>query len=443
MEAAELSERNTNAAGLNNSWNSRANTYILHLTLLAVALALLGLSATRATWTRVLFVCAGSTIVLVTVVWMTIVAVGEIKGTPDSAMQAFARGYGMAWRYETEEAIAAFDEAIEADPSYSNAFYERGNAHLTLAFDDVGLDPEAAQEALASGADDLESARRAGMDDKNVNWNLGFVYYLLGDYDKALAADQRALDEDPRLFPVICNLGVTHLADGDIDAARGAYDAALDRVIEQVSVAKKAGREPPSSLWLYLHSCAADIDSLKARLGLDPRTWTQAPPRESIEDSAELRAEADRLIDVIKTNLTSLDYTGEVPTAEPTAQASAFRFGVARMDANGFPVLDEDGYQVYDEKEGAVFGTSTDEVNVLFDYDGMVDGQKENWKIYLDGTEETSLRVDSTWELGESGGAALPISYAFSSTFALRSGEYSAELYIDNHLIQRGTFTIK
>ena len=60
VEATELSERNTNAARLNNSWDCRANTYILHLTLLAVALALLGLSATRATWTRMLFVCAGS-----------------------------------------------------------------------------------------------------------------------------------------------------------------------------------------------------------------------------------------------------------------------------------------------------------------------------------------------------------------------------------------------
>lgn len=443
VDAAELSEHNTNAASLNNSWNSRANTYILHLTLLAVALALLGLSATRITWTRVLFVCAGSTIVLVTVVWMTVVAMGEITGTPDSAIQAFARGYGMAWRYDSEKAIDAFGEAIDADPSYANAYYERGNAYLTLAFEDIGLDPEGVQADLESGAEDLESARAAGLDDKNVNWNLGFVYYLMGSYDEALAAHQRALDEDPGLFPVVCNLGVTHLADGDIDAAREAYRTALDAVIEQVSAAKRAGREPPSSLWLYLHACAADIDSLKARLGLDPRSWTQAPPREQIADSAEIRAEADRLIADLKTHLTSLDYTGEVPGDQPTARASAFRFGVARVDANGNPVLDEDGFQLYDDNPDAVFDAGTDEVNVLFDYDGMVDGQKENWKIYRDGTEETSLRVDTTWNLGESGYAALPISYAFSSTFVLRSGEYSAELYIDHHLVQRGTFTVE
>ena len=443
VEAAELSERNTNAASLNNSWNSRANTHILHLTLLAVALALLGLSATRVTWTRILFIGAGSTIVLVTVVWMTVVALGEIKGTPDSAIQAFARGYGMTWRYQAEEAIAAFDAAVEADPSYANAYFERGNAQLTLAFDEIGLDPEGAQTELASGAEDLESARRTGLDDKNVNWNLGFVYYLMGSYDKALAADQRALDEDPGLFPVVCNAGVTHLADGDIEAAREAYDTALDTVIQQVGAAKKAGREPPSSLWLYLHACAADIDSLKARLDLDPRSWTQAPPRELVADSAEIRAEADALITELKSHLTSLDYTGEVPGEPPTAQASAFGFGVARVDPNGNPVLDDDGFQVYDKKPDAVFGADTDEVDVLFDYDGMVEGQKENWKIYLDGTEETSLRVDTTWELGESGGAVLPISYAFSSTFVLRSGEYTAELYIDHHLVQRGTFTVE
>ncbi len=141
VEATKLSERNTNAARLSNAWDGRASTYVLHLTLLAVALALLGLSATRAAWPRKLFVSAGSLIVLITIVWMALVTTGDIDETPDDAMDAFARGYGLAWRYQPQEAIEAFDEALEADPAYANAYYERGNSHFTLAFDDVGLDP--------------------------------------------------------------------------------------------------------------------------------------------------------------------------------------------------------------------------------------------------------------------------------------------------------------
>ena len=310
VDATELSERNTNAARLSNEWDGRANSYILHLTLLAVALALLGLSATRATWTRKLFVSAGSLIVLVTVCWMAVVAIGDIEETPDDAMNAFARGYGLAWRYQPQEAIEAFDEALAADPSYANAYYERGNAHLNLAFSDVGLDPEAAQDELTSGAEDLESARDAGKNDKNVNWNLGFVYYLTGDFDEAIAADERALDEDPTLFPVSCNLGLTHLAAGEIDEARDHYASALDTVIDEVTVAKQAGREPPSSLLLYLDLCASDLDSLRARLALDPKSWTQAPPRDAMSDSDELRREVDRLLVEIKDHLVALEYTG-------------------------------------------------------------------------------------------------------------------------------------
>jgi tetratricopeptide (TPR) repeat protein len=376
-------------------------------------------------------------------VWMAVVAMGEIKETPDEAVNAFARGYGLVWRYEPQKAIEAFDEAVEADPSYANAYYERGNAHLSLAFDNVGLDPAAAQAELTSGADDFEEARRAGKDDKNVNWNLGFVYYLTGDFDKAIEAGERALDEDPTLFPVACNNGLTHLAAGRLEEARDNYDSAIDAVIKEVAVAKRADREPPSSLWLYLHLCAADLESLRARLVLDPRPWTQAPPRDLVKDSEDMRREVDRLLTEVKDQLIALEYTGSPPGAEATAEASPFQFGLARLDANGDPVYDDEGFQVYDPEPDATFPFDTKEVNVLFDYEGMVDGQAQNWKIYIDGDEETALRIDTDWGLGESGGAVLPISYEFSSTFLLRSGEYTVELYIDNRLIQRGTFTIK
>ncbi len=443
VEATELSERNTNAARLSNEWDGRANKYILHLTLLAVALALLGLSATRATWTRKLFVSAGSLIVLVTVVWMAITAIGEIEETPDDAMDAFARGYGLAWRYQPQQAIEAYDEAVAADPAYANAYYERGNAHLTLAFDNVGLDPEAAQDELTSGAEDLEAARDAGKNDKNVNWNLGFVYYLIGDFDESINAGERALAEDPTLFPVACNVGLTHLAAGDIETARDYYARALETVSEEVTVAKRADREPPSSLWLYLDLCGADLDSLRARLALDAKTWTQAPPRDAISDSDDLRREVDRLLTEIKDHLIALEYTGEPPGAAAGTEVAPFRFGLARTDANGDLVYDDDGFQVYDPDPDSTFPSDTDEVNVLFDYEDAVDGQKEDWKIYLDGAEEEALRIHSDWKLGEAGSAVLPISYAFSSTFVLRSGEYTVELYLDHHLVRRGTFTIE
>ncbi len=79
---------------------------------------------------------------------------------------------------------------------------------------------------------------------------------------------------------------------------------------------------------------------------------------------------------------------------------------------------------------------------VLFDYNSLHDGQQEVWKVYVNGQEDPSLRVASTWSLGESGSAAKSISYAYSNVFIFTPGEFTVELYIDSELLKRGTFYV-
>ena len=80
---------------------------------------------------------------------------------------------------------------------------------------------------------------------------------------------------------------------------------------------------------------------------------------------------------------------------------------------------------------------------ILFDYAGFQTGQKEVWKVYVNGAEDTALRVVDNWALGDAGGAAKPISYAFSNVFIFSPGEYTVELFIDNELLKRGTFFVE
>jgi hypothetical protein len=141
--------------------------------------------------------------------------------------------------------------------------------------------------------------------------------------------------------------------------------------------------------------------------------------------------------------LVALEYTGQAPGERPTANIAPFHFGVHRTDENGDFVYDDEGFPIYDDQPGNIFPNDTKKVGVLYDYQGMVKGEKEIWKVYRNGREETSLRVEAEWDLNESGSAVKPISYAFSNTFVLPSGEYSVELYIGNHLVQRGIFTIE
>jgi tetratricopeptide (TPR) repeat protein len=443
VKATEFSERYTVAAQLNNGWNGKANTYIVHLTLLAVALALYGLSSTPEDWTRWVFVGAGSLLVVTTVGWMAITIVTPVTVNPDTAITSYAAGYGLAWRGETTKAITSYDEAIKLAPNYANAYYERGNAHFSLASADLGLDPQTAQEELRLAANDYEQARRVGKEDGSVNWNLGWTYYLLGFYGESAVASRRALDIDPNLFAVRCNLGLTLLADGKIEEARTEYAEAVRGVTQRVTEARTAGLEPPSSLWGYLDACAIDVDNLTRRLDNQERYWTQAPPREVVADTPEVRAEAQRLINDFKSTLVALEYTGTLPGERPNPNVSAFRFVTHRQDENGEYQYDDEGFSIYDPVENATFANGIKKIGIEFDYQGITRGQKEIWKVYRNGSEDPSLRVEGDWELEDSGTGVKPISFAYSSVFVLSSGEYTVELYIDNYLVQRGTCVIE
>jgi tetratricopeptide (TPR) repeat protein len=162
VEATALTERYTASAQVSNAWSNKANSYVAHLTLLAVTLFLYGLSTTISGRMRWLFVVAGTAITGVTLLWLLLVVIWPGPVLADEAIVAYARGVGLAYRGKLEEATVAFDQALAAAPDYANAFFERGNVHFDLG------DYEAA-------AADYEAAQAAGRDDINVAWNLGGV----------------------------------------------------------------------------------------------------------------------------------------------------------------------------------------------------------------------------------------------------------------------------
>ncbi|MBI1878959.1 MAG: tetratricopeptide repeat protein, partial [Chloroflexi bacterium] len=210
VEATALTERFTASAQVGNAWSNKANSYVAHLTLLAVTLFLYGLSTTISGRVRWLFVIAGMAITGVTLLWLLLVVIWPVPVLADEALVAYARGVGLAYRGKFDEATAAFDQALVAAPDYANAFYERGNAHF-----DRG-DYQAA-------AADYEAAQAAGRDDANVAGNLGWTYYLLGRFDDAIEMDRHALEMDADLVGAHFNLGLALLAAGQIEAGQAEY----------------------------------------------------------------------------------------------------------------------------------------------------------------------------------------------------------------------------
>jgi len=425
VETTGLMERFYAASDVKNGWDYKANTYIIHLTMLAVTLFLYGMATTVKTQRiKVLFTTVGSAVALVAVVWAVVLFAKPVKdlrqcmtddGTP--AIDAYAQGVGLAYQDLYEEAIVQFDAALACEPKYVNALRERADAYASLG------------DWEASSADYL-AAQEFGDKTSNTAGNLAWNYYLMGNFEDAIAMNQQALEKDPDELWIRYDLALAYLANGDIDAARAEYQKGIDSAAKQVAEAREAGKEPPSFLWWGLEDAAMQLDNLTVILDYGEGE----PSPDLISDPDVVYDTALELITGLKNTSVSLEYDGVLPEGELTASVSEFTFAM--------PVVDEDG-EVVDYEVSDVFEYGTDEVSVLFDYEGMSDGQEVIFKVYIDGEEDPSWRIVDEWSLGESGTAEKPISFAYSNVAVLDPGEYTVEMYVDAHLAARGFFYIE
>jgi tetratricopeptide (TPR) repeat protein len=415
-----LNEEYTAAAGSQEAWGDKANLYIVHLTILAVSLFLLGLSTTiESRSAQLIFTVAGIGMAGVATVWAISVytqPVFDLRSKPE-AIDAYARGYTLAYQGEYAEAIQLLDTAIADVPDYTNAYIARGEAY-------------AASGNLEQGIADLIKARELGASSPNVAGNIAWFYHQLGRFEEAIAMDQAGVAQGGELW-IQFDLGMNLLAAGRIDEARAAYQAGMDSATQQVTTALAQGEQPPASLWLSLGDGASGLDNLRYILN----GGEGVPPRANIQKPDEIAPVTEELTKQLKSLAVSLEYRGKPAEGELTAQITNLTFAE--------PLYDEDFVflEYYFGEEGA-FEYGINEIDLLFDYAGMQDGQEMVVKVYIDGIEDPSWRVVKTWDGGASGEYVLPLAIAYSDTFVLNLGEFFVELYIDGHLAGEAVFEV-
>jgi hypothetical protein len=223
------------------------------------------------------------------------------------------------------------------------------------------------------------------------------------------------------------------LAAGQMDAAKAQYQNALEVASRQVTEAKAAQQEPPSSLWTYMDAGARDLESLVDRLSGRSLAWTEAPDAKTISNPADVQKMAQSLITQIKSWTVALEFTDQPPKVQVTAHIGNIEFAQPKYDADGNLL----GKIVTD-----AFPHGTDRILALFDYAGMQDEETVVWKLYHDGYEDAQWRLEEKWSLGESGSAQKAFSLAYSNLYIFSAGEYRIEMYVDSQLVQQGTFTI-
>jgi tetratricopeptide (TPR) repeat protein len=214
-------------ADLANDHGDKADAYVAVLTVLAVALFLLGLSLTVQGRSRFILAGPGVVIAIACVGWAGYISSGKITRVSERAIEEVAEGQRFQDAGDLEAAIAAYDAAIEESPDFAAAFARRSAAHFLEGSPQSGqtsFRSITSDDALERALDDLDQALGLGADsDVGTVAEGGFLTFLDRDFGRSIELSQQAIELNDRLAPVWFNLGVAHVAQGDDDEAERAY----------------------------------------------------------------------------------------------------------------------------------------------------------------------------------------------------------------------------
>jgi len=426
VESTRLSETYIAEAELGNFTDNIADGLIVQITLLTVSLSLYGLSLALSGRVRWLFVIIGSGIVGLCMLWMgkSLVQFLVRPEVNQDAITAYAQGVGLAYQGKLDDAIGEFTLAIQDNPRYGKAYYQRA-----LAYYDKG--------DLPTSISEMQAARQHGLDDVSLNWNLGWTYYLSGQFPQAVETNTRVLTDHPEVLGVRMNQAISYLSMGDIANSQAQYDLLIQEAQRQVDEAHKNKSEPSASLWYYMDAGAVDLQNLIDTLDNNKKTWTQAPSSNLITgDPKAIRKFADEQMKRIKETVVALEYTGQLPGAQEVMKVTPFIFGtITGTDQAG-------SITGFEPATGSIISYGAISFTVQFTYTGPPPKQLV-WKVYVNGTEDPSLRIVSNADISSGATWYRTFGYDYTNVFILAAGEYTVELFADNHLVQHGTFQVK
>lgn len=420
-DVIRMNEQYTAAASVKDGWDTKANTYIVHLTILAVALFLLGLSATiELSAPRIIFTVAGIGMALVASVWAFSTynePIFDLREKPE-AIEAFVQGSILAAAAQPEAAIEAFNTAIAAVPDYSTAYVGRSGAYQNLG-------------DLEAAITDLKQARSLGNETASVIGEQAWLEYQVGRFDESIATGRTALE----LYPasqelwIRFDVGLALLAKGEIEAAQAEYQQGMTIATEAVAEAQSRNEQISSGLWWSLAAGADDVFSLQ----LTAETGEGSPPAAALQNNEGIIQAAPDLIDGLRNLAVSLEFYGRPPGEPITADIENLEFAEPLYS-------DDNTFLEHDVAEEFEYGVN--EMDALFDYSGMKDGQELLIKVYINGEEDASWRKLVTWEGGAEGSYIIPLAIAYSDTFVLSSGTFFVEIYLDGQIAAEGGFFV-
>lgn len=213
------------------TWNTRATQYTTVLAVLAAALFLIGFGLVVEGSVRRVTYALGLAIAVFVVVWGAWIYQLAIPSTPDSAIDAAARGAVLTGHGDYRGAIAAYDRAIAAHEDFATAYTGRARARLLAANADYPVTRAFTESNGSKLAAAVEDAQRGldlgGHRDLLADGMLALVAFYERDYEQAVESTDAAIAINPEVPDVWLLKSAAQLALGDDAGANASLAKAL------------------------------------------------------------------------------------------------------------------------------------------------------------------------------------------------------------------------
>ncbi len=213
------------------TWNARASQYGTVLTVLAIALFLVGFSLVVSRTVRVPVFTPGLVLAGACALWAGWIYLKPIPFTESVAVAEAAIGTVALEHGEPVEALVAFEAAVAADDGYAVARSGRAAARFVVANPDylaTNMVVDRSPEVLGPAMEDAAIAVELDDLDSHLPWALlGVLAFEAGDHESATEHLATAVALDERLPDVWFTKAAAELATGDTTAAEISLDRGL------------------------------------------------------------------------------------------------------------------------------------------------------------------------------------------------------------------------
>jgi hypothetical protein len=179
-------------------WGGKGGQYVAVITVLAVALFLLGLTLTVPPVARLPFLAMGAAVAIAAAGWGASIWLRSVEPPPAQAIQAYAAGQAKldvvqfdpsADKADHDEIVADMTKALQARADFREALLARGIAYFNY---DLAVRPDG-PHGSRQARDDWAAAVRLDPNDF-VGWgDLGAAQFWLGEYQASFDSTRRSV----------------------------------------------------------------------------------------------------------------------------------------------------------------------------------------------------------------------------------------------------------